>query len=147
MFEGSVCSSPSPNYILMQGGNLVVKSFLLTQSFLETYCEKTGQREIAVCYRVCCIFPGSESEYPILIPFQGPSRSLEVWLIEDSPHLYPTLLGKAWDDSPLQLGVWSPPMEALASSVSFWPCTMSCGILVPQPGIEPPALEARSLNH
>ena len=31
----------------------------------------------------------------------------------------------------------------------FWPCTVACGILVPQPGIEPssPAVEAQSLNH
>ena len=31
----------------------------------------------------------------------------------------------------------------------FWPCHAACGILVPQPGIEPtsPALEARNLNH
>ena len=31
----------------------------------------------------------------------------------------------------------------------FWPCHLECGILAPQPGIEPvpPALEARSLNH
>ena len=31
----------------------------------------------------------------------------------------------------------------------LWPCHMACGILVPQPGIEPgaPALEAWSLNH
>ena len=38
----------------------------------------------------------------------------------------------------------------LSLSVSFfWLCPTSCGILVPQPGIEPaaPALEAWSLNH
>ena len=31
----------------------------------------------------------------------------------------------------------------------FWPCSMACEILVPQPGIEPlpPALEGWSLNH
>ena len=31
----------------------------------------------------------------------------------------------------------------------FWLCCMACGILVPQPGIEPmpPALEAQSFNH
>ena len=31
----------------------------------------------------------------------------------------------------------------------FWPHSTACGILVPQPGIEPvpPALEAQSLNH
>ena len=31
----------------------------------------------------------------------------------------------------------------------FWPCTVACGILVPQPGIElsSPAVEAQSLNH
>ena len=31
----------------------------------------------------------------------------------------------------------------------FWPCHVACGILVPQPGIEPvpPAMEARSPNH
>ena len=31
----------------------------------------------------------------------------------------------------------------------FWPCHAACGILVPQPGIEPtpPALEAQSLNN
>ena len=32
---------------------------------------------------------------------------------------------------------------------SFWPRCSACGILVPQPGIEPvpPAVEAQSLNH
>ena len=31
----------------------------------------------------------------------------------------------------------------------FWPCQAACGILVPQPGIEPvpPALGAQSLSH
>ena len=31
----------------------------------------------------------------------------------------------------------------------FWLCCVACGILVPQPGIEPapPAVEAQSLNH
>ena len=31
----------------------------------------------------------------------------------------------------------------------FWPCRTACGILFPQPGIEPmcPVVEARSLNH
>ena len=31
----------------------------------------------------------------------------------------------------------------------FWPYHMACGLLVPQPGIEPvpPAVEAWSLNH
>ena len=31
----------------------------------------------------------------------------------------------------------------------LWPCHVACGILVPQPGIEPmpPALEACCLNH
>ena len=33
--------------------------------------------------------------------------------------------------------------------ISFWPCPVACGILVPLPRIEPmpPALEAQSLNH
>ena len=31
----------------------------------------------------------------------------------------------------------------------FWPCRIACGILVPQPGIEPgaPAVRAPSPNH
>ena len=29
----------------------------------------------------------------------------------------------------------------------FWPHHMACGILVPRPGLEPPAVEAQSLNH
>ena len=31
----------------------------------------------------------------------------------------------------------------------FWPCHAACGILLPQPGVEPvpPAVEAQSLNH
>ena len=32
---------------------------------------------------------------------------------------------------------------------SFWPCCVACGILVPQPGIEPraPAVKVLSTNH
>ena len=31
----------------------------------------------------------------------------------------------------------------------YWPCHVACGILVPQPGVEPapPAVEVQSLNH
>ena len=38
-----------------------------------------------ICYRVCYILPGSESEYPILISFQGLSWSLEVGLSRTLP--------------------------------------------------------------
>ena len=33
--------------------------------------------------------------------------------------------------------------------IFFWPCPTACGILVPQPGIEPmpPAVEAQCPNH
>ena len=43
-----------------------------------------------------------------------------------------------------------PVCQALCRvSFFFWPCRTACGILVPQPGIEPasPALEAQSLDH
>ena len=46
--------------------------------------------------------------------------------------------------------VWNPnPLSNKDShSLYFWPCCAACGILVPQPGIEPvpPDLEAQSLN-
>lgn len=31
----------------------------------------------------------------------------------------------------------------------YWPCDVACGVLVPQPGVEPapPAVEVQSLNH
>lgn len=33
--------------------------------------------------------------------------------------------------------------------ILFWPCHLACGILIPQPGIDPllPAVAVRSLNH
>ena len=45
-----------------------------------------------------------------------------------------------------------PPLQFPSKSshfLNFWPCHMTCRILVPQPGIEPmpPAVEAQSPDH
>ena len=57
----------------------------------------------------------------------------------------------------LQIGTWELLLGSGKEDIpffhfiffSFWLCLVTCGILVPQPGIEPvpPALEPQSLNH
>ena len=43
--------------------------------------------------------------------------------------------------------ILAEPPPSLWDFFFFWQLHLACGILVPRPGIEPPAVEAQSPNH
>ena len=73
------------------------------------------------------------------------SREREVQGLVQS--LTPGPLPASWENGPYQVILRKEPF--IISIFFFWPHCAACGILVPQPEVEPvaPALEARSLNH
>ena len=53
-----------------------------------------------------------------------------------------------WERWRVDMCLWEALLDPIFF-LMFWPCSMACGMLVPQPGFEPlpSAVEAQSLNH